>query len=132
AGVFASLALACYGYAVAASGNGAQLSGIAPGLGWPVASALLWIASARLLAAARRALERYAPARVRCTIVLAAAAAVAALGPSMHLQASTGLDPTEHAHAAIAYALLAYQGLFVALAAIMAAYLVARSRARRL
>jgi cytochrome c oxidase subunit I+III len=98
-----------------------------PGAGSPLASALLWLGSAAALAQAKHALDRYAHGKLRLWLAVAWFAACAAFGLALHGQYRTGLLPTEHAYAAAVYAFLAYQGLFVAVVTIMAAYLLARS-----
>ena len=125
--VFACLVFAYYYYWTITPGAWPPLEHALPGAGTPLASAALWIGSALALEQAKRALDRYAKGRLRLWLALALASACAAYALALHGQYDTGLAPSEHAYAASVYAFLAYQGIFVAVIAIMTAYLLARS-----
>jgi cytochrome c oxidase subunit I+III len=125
--IFACLVFAYFYYWTVAPGAWPPLPGALPAIAWPLAAALCWLGSAFSLRWARRALERYRYGRFRLGIGIALLAAFAAFGVGLYGQYRTGLLPTEHAYAAVVYAFHAYQGLFVAVVAIMATYLIARS-----
>ena len=98
-----------------------------PAPGWPIASAVLWLASSVILAWAARALGAAASARFRALLVAAFVLGALAFSTALSGELATGLAPTTHAFGAIVYTLLAYQGLFLATLGIMTAYLLARS-----
>ncbi|MFL1462957.1 cbb3-type cytochrome c oxidase subunit I [Roseococcus sp. DSY-14] len=98
----------------------------APDAGWGLLAAALYAGAALAFALwAARALARDGRmAALPAALALALlAAALAAEGWAMW---GAGLRPEEHAHGAAHYALLAYQGLHVAVAALMLGYALAR------
>jgi cytochrome c oxidase subunit I+III len=98
-----------------------------PGWEWPLAAALLALASWGATLAARIAnrAHRVIPARV-----LLAAAPLAALASAGALLAGpwlTGLEPTAHAYPAIVWALAVWTALHLSTGALMQGYVLARS-----
>ena len=85
----------------------------------------LLVASSALAWLARRNLQR--PRLLALLVALAFACMVASFAAALRSQGLAGLDPTANAWSAAIAAMLAYQGLHVAILAIMAAYLSART-----
>jgi heme/copper-type cytochrome/quinol oxidase subunit 3 len=106
-----------------------------PGAGWGLAAAAALAASSGAIALAGRWLGSSRPGRhLREQLAIAAAIAliVVALGLELAGQRSAGLDPRASSYAAIVYAGEGIQGLWVASVAVMGAYTIVRSLARRL
>jgi cytochrome c oxidase subunit I+III len=99
-------------------------------IAWPLASAVLLLASSGCIAYASRRL-RSVSARGQLPIRLAIPIAIALLGAALWLdfqgQWQTGLRPDRSAYGAVVYAILGLQALFVASMATMGLYTVARS-----
>ncbi len=99
---------------------------------WPALSCLLMIASAGLVALARRRPLDARQGGVRWLMAGAALALAAAFGLELAGQLAAGLDPQGHAWGAAIATMLGYQGMHVLLCAVVAAYVVARSWCRHL
>jgi cytochrome c oxidase subunit I+III len=93
-------------------------------LAWIVAPAVAWYA---------HALVSRDGARVGIVVALAASAVALVVGEAFALDAlrGPGVSPQAHAYGAVAYALVAWQGLHVVLVAVMGAFTVARIAAGR-
>jgi cytochrome c oxidase subunit I+III len=105
---------------------------IVPGVSYPVAASVLLAAGAGAVAWASRALARdarvsFSAAAVTALLAIAAAFAVDLLG-----MRGTSLSPRDSSYGAIVYALIATQGLFATLVAIMLLYSLARAWTGRL
>jgi cytochrome c oxidase subunit I+III len=94
---------------------------------WPIGAGIAWLLSGALLVAAGRAL---APVRRGALTVALAGAIVlmlAAFGADLWAWWQAGLRPSDHAFAAVVFAVLAWQALHVAALLFMTAYTLARS-----
>lgn len=103
--------------------------GLPPMMG-PAAAAIGLAASGVTISYASRALrqaERHAHWQMRVGLALVILLMVASFGIALHNLWQSGMRPEVHAYGAIVYAILGYQGLHVAVFAIMAAYTLARS-----
>jgi cytochrome c oxidase subunit I+III len=94
---------------------------------WAVGAAAGWALSSALFVAAERLLDPgrrgWLSAAVAGSIVLM----LAAFGADLWSWHHAGIRPSEHAYGAVVYAVLAWQGLHVAVLLIMAGYTLARS-----
>ncbi|MCC6534778.1 MAG: cbb3-type cytochrome c oxidase subunit I [Burkholderiales bacterium] len=127
--ILSALVFAFYYYWTIAPGPWPPAPDTLPAWPWPAAAALLCAGSARLLRRARQALDRHAHRGLRAHLGIAALTSLSAWMIAIHGQWQAGSLATAHAFDASVYALLSYQGLFVAVVLIMAAYLLARSLA---
>ncbi len=123
--VFASLVFS-YAYLGTMTADTWPPSGMSlPGLEWPCASSLAWIAGSALFGLAKRRLD--SPWIFRAALLAAIALMLTAFGADLWGQWQTGLRADEHAYGAIVYAVLAWQGFHVGILFVMAAYTLARS-----
>ncbi|MDP3671215.1 MAG: cbb3-type cytochrome c oxidase subunit I [Telluria sp.] len=98
---------------------------------WPLLSGALLLASSALVMVAARARHLATPAgqwRLRLAMVLALACVTGAYACDLYSQALARLAPSAHAWGATVAAMLAYQGLHVALLGVVTLYVWARSR----
>jgi cytochrome c oxidase subunit I+III len=106
-----------------------------PSLGWPAASAVLYILGSMAIFIGGRSLARV-PERsawsMRLLALLAIPAFVGAVTLEIFGQLSTGLRPSESGYGAVVYTISAWQGFFAAVLVIMVLYTVARSLSGRL
>jgi cytochrome c oxidase subunit I+III len=99
---------------------------IVPEAGWGLAALALYGAAAAVLTLARRGLDR----RGRLpALPMAVAGLLVLTGPAAEGWGAWlgGLRPTEHAHAASAWALIAQQALVASIGVLMAGYVLARA-----
>jgi cytochrome c oxidase subunit I+III len=101
-----------------------------PVLGWPLASVLLYVLSAAMLAIARRRLARISPGDgngggMRAAIALAALIAAGCI--DLYAFTMFGPSPAGSSHGAMISAIVRFQSLFVAIVAVMAGFTLAKS-----
>jgi cytochrome c oxidase subunit I+III len=106
-----------------------------PQLGWPAASATLYLLSSAAVFAASRLLARV-PDRSSAPVVVALLTAILLVPLPVVAevlgQSSVGLRPSATSYGAIVYTLAAWQGFFAAVLVLMGLYTVARSLTGRL
>ncbi|MGH8585450.1 MAG: cytochrome c oxidase subunit I [Gammaproteobacteria bacterium] len=99
------------------------------------AAAMFWLGSSIALALANDALTsraRHAQMTLQAALIVALMLMFLAFGTGLYGQWQTGLRPDQHAYGALVYAVISYQGLHVAVLALMTLYTLARSWASRL
>ena len=123
--VFASLVFS-YSYLTMAVADACPPAGVTlPGLAWPAAAALGWIASSLAFEFAKGKLRK--SFLVSTSLLGAIALMLGAFGADLYGQWQSGLRATDHAYGAVVYAVLAWQGFHVCILLVMAAYTLARS-----
>jgi cytochrome c oxidase subunit I+III len=121
-----------YLWSVNAPGNWLPRRELLPSLSWPLASAVLYAASAAAIAFAGRALGSSRSGAVPALIVVGLTALFAAFAVDGIAQWRHGLRPRDGSYDATIASLLCLQGFFVATIAAMGLYTVARWIAGRL
>jgi cytochrome c oxidase subunit I+III len=125
--VFASLVFS-YSYLTMAVADACPPPGTRlPGLAWPAAAALLWLASSFVFETLKKNLDE--KRLLGFALVAAMALMLGAFGADFYGLWQSGLRATQHAYGAVVYAVLAWQGFHVAVLLVMALYTLARSRA---
>jgi cytochrome c oxidase subunit I+III len=123
--VFASL-LFSYSYLTMAVADACPPAGVTlPGLGWPAAAALGWIAGSLAFEFAKQKLGRNFPMNI--ALIAAIALMLGAFGSDLYAQWQSGLRPDAHAYGALVYTFIAWQGFHVCVLLVMACYTLARS-----
>jgi cytochrome c oxidase subunit I+III len=127
--IFASMVFAfCYFWTIAPQGfppPGLEL----PQLASTCLAALLWLLSALAIWSANHALARRARVALHTLLALATLLSWLALAAHLHALWAAGLRPQVHAFAAVAYTIVAWQGLHVMVLTAMGGYTLARSAA---
>ncbi|HEX2492866.1 MAG TPA: cytochrome c oxidase subunit I [Steroidobacter sp.] len=131
--LFASLAFSFFYFWTVSLAGWPPPGSTSPGLGASAAAALNWVVSSVAIALAHRVLQRIeARGALSAAILTGLAAAAIALLFSFNAASQSGARADAHAYGAMMYALLAWQGLHVALVWLMGAYTIARLWAGKL
>jgi cytochrome c oxidase subunit I+III len=102
---------------------------VTPGPAWPILAGGLYVAGSLAIALASRRLrgdDRRSPTAVAVLLLAAVPMIIAAVSLDLWAQIRVGLRPEAHAYGASVYTIASLQAFFVATAAVMALYTVAR------
>ena len=105
---------------------------VMPSLGYPLGAAALLALASGAIAWASRALGRDAQRWMGGALVVALVALCAAFGIDLYAMLATELRPRESSYGAVVFAMIATQGFYVAVVAVMVLYTLARAGAGRL
>ena len=103
-----------------------------PSLAYPLAAAALLALASVAIAFASRALGKDARRSMGAALVVALVALCAAFGIDLYAMLATGLGPRQSSYGAVVFTMIAAQGFYVVVVAVMVLYTLARAGAGRL